>query len=228
LTEDRVADQAGPIVEKSREAKPLEMKRPALAGRSWPAISLFLLVTLLVLTADLWLKRWSFNHVAGEPIRLMPMDADEHYEFWRNHPHRPIVVLPSVLNLQLTTNPGAVFGLGKGKRSIFIFVSILATGIIGVLFYRSPARAWTHHVALGLILSGALGNLYDRVRFAAVRDMLHMLPGVDLPFGLNWPNGSSEVWPWIFNLADVALIVGVSLVLIMNWFAPKPSAKTST
>ena len=182
-----------------------------------PAILRFLLVTVLLLAGDLYLKTWSFEHIAGRPVVLTADAAETHSEFWQEHAHAPRVVIPHVLNLRLTTNTGAVFGLGKGNRVIFILVSAAATGLIGLMFWRSHARAWGLQIALAMILAGALGNLYDRVRFAAVRDMLHMLPDVDLPLGLAWPGGVTEVWPWIFNLADVALLAGVGLVLIVSW-----------
>lgn len=211
------------------------------AGRSRRAVVVFLLLTVVVLGADLGIKSWSFRTVAGEPVVLTPLVAQDHNAFWSQYPHPATVVVPKVLNLRLTTNTGAVFGMGKGNRVAFIGVSAVATAVIGLLFWRSPRNAWVLHGALALILAGALGNLYDRWQFAAVRDMFHMLPGVNLPFGLNWPapstpagqaplQGSTEVWPWIFNLADVALMVGVGLVLLTSLFAsepPKPAPKAA-
>ncbi len=206
------------------------------AGRSRRAVMVFLLITAAVLGADLLIKSWSFRTVAGTPVQLTPLVTENHRAFWSQYPHEATVVVPSVLNLRLTTNTGAVFGLGKGNRVVFIAVSVVATGVIGLLFWRSPHRAWVLHGALALILAGALGNLYDRWQYAAVRDMFHMLPGVNLPWGLSWPapavpaghpplDGPTEVWPWIFNLADVALMVGVGLVLITSLFAPDPAKK---
>ncbi len=212
-------------------------RRVVPARRSARAVGVFLAVTLGVLAADLGLKAWSFEHVAARPVRLVAMDVRDHAMFWAFHGHEPVVVVPRVLNLQLTTNTGAVFGLGKGNRGVFIAVSAVALVVIGVLFARSPAGAWGLHVGLALILAGALGNLYDRVRFAAVRDMLHMLPGVHLPFGLAWPGsappggaggeGVTEVWPWIFNLADVSLLAGVGLVLILTWWTEAKRGQTT-
>ncbi len=178
--------------------------RPGRAARSPLVIALFVLVTALICGADLYLKHWSFETVANRPVELTPQVIDEHEAFWRQYPHDPTVVIPSLLNLQLTTNPGAVFGLGKGGRYIFIVVSVVAIFIISVMFARSPARAWLLHLALSLILAGAMGNLYDRVVYGAVRDMLHMLPG-------------TGIWPWIFNLADAALMAGVGLVLVLTF-----------
>ncbi|MEM8737458.1 MAG: signal peptidase II [Planctomycetota bacterium] len=191
-----------------------------IAGRHLPALARFLVVMAAVLAVDLGLKYWSFDHVAGRPVVITDelLDGpDGHRRFWSKYPHQPTILAPRLLQLQLTTNTGAVFGLGKGNRTGFIAVSVAATAVIGLLFWRSPARAWAFQIALALILGGALGNLYDRIVYRAVRDMLHMLPGVDLPFGLAWPRGITEVWPWIFNPADVALMVGVGLVLITTW-----------
>ena len=57
-----------------------------------------------------------------------------------------------------------------------------------LLFGRwTMAGATVAPVALGLILPGGLGNLYDRIHFRFVRDFLHMLPGWNLPFGWHWP-----------------------------------------
>lgn len=214
--------------------------KPEPARRSAVAVTRFLLVVLLVLGADLGLKHFSFEYVADRPVTLV-RDWDTLHALFVAGEHdgrrivvyddpegelagQPaVVVVPSVLRLKLTTNTGAVFGLGAGNRWVFVAVSVLATAVIGYLFLWSAAGAWLQHTALALILAGALGNLYDRVRFGAVRDMLHMLPGVELPFGLSWPGvggGVREVWPWVFNLADVSLLVGVGLMLVLAWRKP--------
>ncbi|MBB6428672.1 signal peptidase II [Algisphaera agarilytica] len=217
---DTSPDQSTP-----EQAQPIR-----LAGRSGRAIVFFVGVIIVALGVDLGLKYWSFDHVAGRKVVLTEEVTQDHRAFWSKYPHDATVVVPKVLELRLTTNTGAVFGLGKGNRVAFIAVSIVATAVIGLMFWRSPARAWLLHLALGMILAGALGNLYDRVLYRAVRDMLHMFPGVHLPFGLAWPGGITEVWPWIFNIADVALLAGVGLVLILTWKTEvdsKSSAKSA-
>ncbi|MEM9416275.1 MAG: signal peptidase II [Planctomycetota bacterium] len=195
------------------------------AGKA-QVMGLFLVVVAVFLVGDLWLKTWSFANIAQVPLQVASgEDGPEVYgpggegePEWvlidpvpGGHPasaipprEEPVVVVPGLLNMQLTLNTGAVFGLGQGQRWLFIVVSVIATGVILVLVWRSPPGRWVYPVALGMILAGALGNLYDRVRFSAVRDMLHMLP-------------NTELWPWIFNLADVALVVGVLSVLVLSW-----------
>ncbi len=186
---------------------------PRTAWRSPPALAWFFGVLALVLWADLYLKYWSFENVADEPVVVTELAQVHHEAFWRQYPHEPIVVLPKVLSLRLTTNTGAVFGLGKGGRVFFIAVSLIATLIISFMFARSRANAIVMHLALALILAGALGNLYDRVVYGAVRDMLHLLPQTNL-------------WPWIFNLADAALMAGVGLVLVLTFIAEHRAKRT--
>ena len=48
----------------------------------------------------------------------------------------------------------------------------------------------------------------------AVRDFLHMMPRWELPLGLSWPGGTTEVFPWVFNVADALLLLGMALLLI--------------
>jgi len=167
----------------------------------------------MVFLADLGLKHYAFNSVTGLQIVL---DLSDPLSFGVPH-HEPRVLIPGVLNLQLTANAGAIFGMGKGSRWVFVLVSLVAGVFVGRVFWRSPAKATALHLGLGLILAGAMGNLYDRLRFGVVRDMLHLFPGVQLPLDLSWPGGARGLYPWIFNLADVALLVGVALVILVTW-----------
>lgn len=185
---------------------------------------LFIACTLGVLAADLWFKAWSFRHIAGEPVLLDPRRP----EMPGIPYHEPVTVVPYLLSLRLWTNTGAVFGIGKGGQWFFALVSLVATIVIGTVFWRSDPRTpriRVMHVALALILGGAWGNLYDRIRFNAVRDMFWLFPEVKLPFGWHWPgvNGSGDLYPWLFNIADAALVVGVSMLMFLLWQTETPA-----
>lgn len=185
------------------------------SGRAWAT----LLVTLgLALALDLWSKHWAFETVAGKPVRLVHADVVDNLDY-RLPFHDGIRVLPlDLLDFRLVLNHGAVFGIGDGARVVFIVFTIVAA-VAGLwVFARwTTAADRAAHIALGLVLAGGLGNLHDRIVYGAVRDFLHMVPRWHLPFGLHWPGGSSELFPWVFNVADVCLLAGMGmLVLCLN------------
>ncbi len=181
---------------------------PRRAWRS-PLAWVVLLVTCTAgVTADLTLKAWAFRSVAPNPVVL------EHDEIIPLH--EAVVVVPRLLNLHLVKNEGAVFGIGPNQRMFFIVFTIAALAAAVAVFGRwTRANATIAHIAIGLIVAGGLGNLYDRLNFGFVRDFLHMLPGWSLPFGLSWPRGNSEIFPWVLNLADVMLLLGMGT---MMWY----------
>lgn len=181
------------------------------AVRHVPALLRFALATLLLLGVDLWSKATSFDRVAGVPVVIGDAGAVA------IPPHDTTIVVPRVLGLHLTVNRGAVFGLGQGGRWIFAVFSVVASVVIVIVFGRSPRGAVVLHLALGAILAGALGNLYDRLRYGVVRDMLLLFPDVRLPFGWRWPDGSDGLYPWIFNVADVCLLVGLFILMILMY-----------
>ncbi len=116
-------------------------------------------------------------------------------------------ILSKIIRVTYVTNTGVAFGLFPGVGEFFI--SVVAIVVLVILLYYwhlSGDEMWLMRIALGFQLGGALGNLADRVRLGgAVRDF------IDLNF---WP---LQDWP-IFNLADAAIVTGVSfLVLLMLW-----------
>jgi signal peptidase II len=136
--------------------------------------------------------------------------------------HQPgITIIPWLLRLEYTENHGAVFGLGQGQRALFLIVSALALSFLLYLFATSGKMRF-YQIILGMLLAGVLGNMYDRLRFGYVRDMIHGLPGVTWPQWVvnllpgSWrpmSGGRMEVFPWIFNIADSLLCVGVAAMI---------------
>lgn len=100
-------------------------------------------------------------------------------------------------------NHGALFGLGGGlhltANGLFAGISLFAASAI-LLWSRkaATARDGILCVALGLILGGTLGNLFDRVIFHGVRDFLYF-------YWIDWP---------VFNFADCCLVSGAGLLLL--------------
>jgi signal peptidase II len=111
-----------------------------------------------------------------------------------------IVVIEGFFSFTLVHNKGAAFGLFKGLGWFFVALAVLTSVFIFLYlaFYREQEKliSWS----LVFILAGALGNMIDRIRFNHVVDYL------DFYFrDYRWP---------VFNLADVAINVGVFLLLI--------------
>lgn len=115
-------------------------------------------------------------------------------------------VIRHFFHITYVRNPGAAFGILADhavRLPFFISVSLLA--VAGILWYvrRVPAHPPWQHLALGLILGGALGNLIDRVRLGEVIDFLDV----------HWYNYH---WP-AFNIADSGICVGVGILLLCSW-----------
>jgi len=187
---------------------------PGRDVRSW----LILMVTAIAgCAADLVTKSMAFARVADVPVVIDRADVI------RVGPgrlgalipnHAPVRVIDGLLEFTLVLNPGAVFGIGAGKRWFFIFFTGAAILFALGLFLRWTTKRnyWTHF-AIGLVLAGGLGNLYDRLIFGCVRDFLHPLPGRSLPLGWSWPWGGREIWPYVSNVADAFLIVGIAIMI---------------
>lgn len=189
------------------------------SGRAWLVIVIAMVVGL---GADLWTKSWAFQTVAGAPVVI-----DRDLAARTTHPslliprHDPVVVIPGVLDFSLVLNPGAVFGMGAGKRWFFVTLTAVALGMGLWLFSAwTRPRQWWAHAAIGLILAGGMGNLYDRVVYACVRDFIHPLPEVVYPFGWSAPWSGREIWPWVSNVADKLLIIGIAVLIwhiLIGW-----------
>jgi signal peptidase II len=168
------------------------------------------------LALDLWTKDLAFKRLAaGPPFQYLDTSTDKLRWAVRPNPYlydtRGYVVIPHLVHFSVTVNEGAVFGMGQGRKVVFISISILAILFLTYLFAASGNQRF-YQVILGLLLAGILGNMYDRVEFGYVRDMIYGLPG------WHWPGTDREVFPWIFNVADVLLCVGVGLIFIHGFF----------
>jgi len=119
-----------------------------------------------------------------------------------------IQVLPPLFNLTWVENRGVSFGLfGDGSaRWMLSAFSIVVAGVLGWWALKADRRLLI--TAIGLIMGGALGNVIDRIRFGYVVDFLDVSgPHVFL--------GSMKInFPWIFNIADSAICIGVVLLIL--------------
>jgi len=108
------------------------------------------------------------------------------------------------LDIHHVQNSGIAFGLFPRATSIVIVLTAMVIAWLLVVFARSGARHPVLPVGLGLVVGGSVSNLADRVRLGHVTDFL------DLGF-----------WP-AFNLADMFIVVGVSLLVGAALIADRP------
>jgi signal peptidase II len=159
--------------------------------------ALFFAVALTGAGLDLLTKHLAFEHIQRwEEVRIV----DGFFSFGR------------------TTNPGVVFGMGAGATKVWLAVSVLAVPVILGIFYTVKKPKWILTIALGMILSGTLGNMYDRV-FTDVHQVRDFIKFFYRPSG-----GGEKVWP-LFNLADAFICVGVFLLTFEMMFFDERNRK---
>jgi len=203
----------------SEAPEPTTPTSPFRCARAWGVL---LGVTIAGCAIDLVTKALAFARIADDPVVVRRETVLAHTPDQINAAiipaHQPVGVIPYVLEFRLVLNPGAVFGVGPGKRWFFVGFTLVAVVAALWMFARwTTARDRWSHTALGLVLAGGLGNLYDRLVHGCVRDFLHPLPGVHLPFGISWPSGETEVWPWVSNVADAWLLIGIAILMVRAW-----------
>ena len=116
---------------------------------------------------------------------------------------RPVEIFPW-FNLTLQHNTGAAFSFlsdaGGWQRYFFTVVAMAISAVLVVWLYRMPRQQWLLALSLGLILGGALGNLWDRVALGYVVDFISV-------------HYDRHYFP-AFNIADSAISVGAVCMLL--------------
>jgi len=149
----------------------------------------FLLAVLVVLL-DRWTKRWVAAHIAMYSSGIQ--------------------VIPGFFRITHTENTGAAFSLfadspSHWKTAMLISFSVVAMVVVSVLLWKQGHALTITGIALSLILGGAVGNLWDRVASGRVVDFLLFYY-------------KQYQWP-VFNLADSAIVIGASLLVLEIIFA---------
>lgn len=120
--------------------------------------------------------------------------------------HGAIEILPFV-DIVHFRNIGSAFGMFKSLGNVFfIAAAVVACIAVSFLIIKDPQNA----IGYSLVLGGAIGNLSDRIIHGAVIDFLYFHIG-------------KHYWP-AFNVADSALTIGVTLLIISAFFPPRTSS----
>jgi len=121
-----------------------------------------------------------------------------------------VFVLPPILNFSWVENTGVSFGLfgGGGARWGLSIFSLIVTAGLGWWALKADRRLLI--AAIGLVMGGAVGNVIDRVRFGYVVDFIDF--------------SGTGVFPWVFNVADSAITIGVVLLILDSLISDRPAA----
>ena len=126
-------------------------------------------------------------------------------------PSKGSVPITSFFNLSMVWNRGVSFGLFRADVDLArwaLAAFALVVSLVLAFWARKNDRPLAA-VALGLVIGGAVGNLVDRVRFGAVVDFFD--------FGGLW-------FPWVFNVADCGVTVGIALILLDSFLPQRGKA----
>lgn len=174
----------------------LEKQQPPLRPALW---LVFALVGAASLGLDLWTKQWAWD-------TLRPPGG------------APVMLWEPTIELAFAYNRGSAFGLVP-RLDYPIALLLVTAAMIGWIVFtaRSPGAGRLRFAGAGMIVGGALGNLFDRLfrddglGHRGVVDFIK----VNFPWGGSWPN---------FNVADAALVIGVVVLL---WTLREPPAERS-
>lgn len=132
---------------------------------------------------------------------------DQLTKYWIVHqvnlPERGQIDLSRVFDLTYVENRGASFGMLAGGMGSRILLSTISFGVaVGLLAWLGGLRRPIAAIGVAFVVGGALGNLYDRVAYGYVVDFLDF---------------SGLYFPWVFNVADSAINVGIAFLLLDAW-----------
>ncbi len=180
-----------------------EIEAPPSSGpREGASYTFLAVVAFLSAAADLGTKEWAVHALSGyDPTSLAP---------------KKLVVLEGVVQFIFAQNPGGAWSFLRGlpdvlRRPFFLFISAAAIVFIVSVYGRIDKRHRALVWGLPLALGGAIGNLVDRMRYGWVVDFIDIFVTRD---------GREIHWP-TFNVADIAIVVGVGMMGLDMVFGAK-------
>lgn len=155
-----------------------------------------ILIVCLAIAIDQISKNWVIaNMVIGETIAPLPA-LQPFFQFTRS------------------TNTGIAFGIGSGGSEIFLVLSSIITCALVYFYAQSRPDAHLQHIALSMVIGGAIGNVIDRIQHGHVVDFIHyVIPGL-----------ISNV----SNLADHLIVIGVFLLIVETFLEDRRQARQPT
>lgn len=154
----------------------------------------------------------------GAVAALAALTLDQAHKYWMLKvygiaAHAPVTLAP-FLDLVLSWNYGVSYSLFATHdiRARSVMLAVQGAIVIGLAIWLRSADNRLNGLALGLVIGGALGNMIDRLARGAVADFFYL--HTTLPVG--------PLANYVFNAADMAITVGVALLLYESLAAPRP------
>ena len=156
----------------------------------------FGLPALFVVILDQWSKHW---------LRTSPA-----FQNWD--------IIPGWLSFHYTLNPGMALGIDILSTQVVSVISIIATlGILGYVLYSMPHARLGYLFCMGLVMGGAFGNIIDRLIMGKIGGYGGILDGHVIDFiHFNATIQGYPVFPYIFNVADVAISTAIIALLLFH------------
>ncbi len=160
--------------------------------KQWIKFTLLFIILLTGFAADYLTKQWAIHTIRES---------------------RTITLVNGFVEISYTENTGMVFGMLNEKASLAKHYILTGLTLISVLFiiyivWYIRNLPFLYHLPFFIILSGAFGNLIDRIKIGHVVDFIHI-------HFKNWID-----WPFLFNVADVWLCIGGILLLVLILVSP--------
>lgn len=141
-------------------------------------------------------------------------------------------VLGDFFRITYIENSGMAFGIKMGQSSFFTVFALIASLGILIYLFKMKGEHIVARLSMAMILGGALGNLWDRITRGSVVDFFDVeffdinIPAFKVAF-FNFPGYSLDRWP-VFNVADIAITVGMLMLAAVVLFTKEKPAVVET
>ena len=233
---------------KSKAAASGAVEKTCWAVWSRRAVCLFLIVVVLGTIGDLLSKHAVFKSLLSQPELQPRVQSESEWLQGLKAMQNPNIKIPQAdspeftrmvlmrlkihhdvcpgLRFTLSTNPGVVFGFDAIPDVLVNVLMVFMIIVVLIFFATSHRTAYWVHVGFALIVAGAFGNLYDRL-FSSVelRGLIPILHHVR-----DFIDCSDLGYPYIFNVADAWLVIGVAMIILWylrEWYRERRERKAA-
>ncbi len=191
---------------------PVSTEETKFIPRSTKAIILCLVATVVLTAADLGSKAWAEENLSTERTGELPalcLNEDGTPSAQQRLNTAPVVLIDGSLELRYAENCGAAFSFMRSapaavRTGFFGIAAVVASLVLLWMFATGRGGVWFAW-AVPFVVSGAIGNLVDRLRLGYVVDFVRFYWEQEIFGYREWPT---------FNIADVTILIGVAMLLI--------------